>query len=215
MLAGVLVAASAVVSNAQNTVINIVQDLNFKLTGYYQLTPTENSTTFFRHAAKVSITNKDIINLLEPEVGFIFSADAKLLLISSTTSNVPPKVIVRDRFDGERFDTDVTEYFSAQVLASIEETKINKNPLKANGTSYDVVAFEMNTAKSAFRVQGFGNVHVQTGKHEGEPVAIVHTGKVEVNGNGEYQVSVLGSVLPVALTGTVQISGNEVRAMEE
>lgn len=215
IVAVALVAASAVGSKAQNTVINLVQDINFKFTGYYQMSPTENSTTFFRHAGKVSVTNKDIINFLEPEVGIIFSADAKLKLITNIETNLQPKVIVRDRFDGEQFDTDVTEYFSAEILGSIEETKINKNPLKANGKSYDVVAFEMKVAKATFRVEGFGPVAVKTGKHEGEPVALVHTGTVNVSGVGDYQVSILGGVLPVVLTGTVKITGTDVKSMEE
>jgi hypothetical protein len=125
-------------------------------------------------------------------------------------------VIIRDKFEGNQFDTDVTEFFGAELLASIEDVKINKNPLKTNGKSYDVVAFEMHTSQTHFKVLGFGNTKVNTGKHEGDPVAIVHTGKVDVSGNGDYQVSVLvGGVVPVALTGTIQISGTDVKAMVE
>jgi hypothetical protein len=215
MLVAALLALGAARSQAQNTVLNIVQELNFKLTGYYQMSPTENSSTFFRHAGKVSITNKDIINLLEREVDIIFSTDAKLMLISGTPVDPTPTVVVRDKFEGEKFDTDVTQYFSAEILSSVEETKINKNPLKAKGTSYDVIAFEMKLSEVKFRIQGFGNMKVTTGEYEHDPVAIVHTGKVDTSGNGEYQVSVLGGVVPVALFGTVQISGTEVKAMTE
>jgi hypothetical protein len=215
IFAVVLIAAAALESNAQNTVIKLVQDLSFKFTGYYQMSPTENATTFFRHAGKVSFTNKDIINLLEPEVGIIFSSDAKLKLITNIETNTQPKVIVRDRFQGEQFDTDVTQYFAAEVLESVEDTKINKNPLKASGTSYDVIAFVMRVPKASFRVLGFGAVQVKTGKHEGEPTAVVHTGTVNVSGNGDYQVSILGGILPVALTGTVKITGTDLKSMAE
>jgi len=216
MLIAAALAAATVQSNAQNTVLKVVQDINFKLTGYYQMSPTENSSTIFRHAGKVTITNKDIINLLENEVSIIFSPDAKLKLISATPDYADPKVIIRDKFEGNQFDTDVTEFFGAELLASIEDVKINKNPLKTNGKSYDVVAFEMHTSQTHFKVLGFGNTKVNTGKHEGDPVAIVHTGKVDVSGNGDYQVSVLvGGVVPVALTGTIQISGTDVKAMVE
>ena len=210
-----LLTAGAGQSNAQNTVIRVVQDLRFKLTAYYQMSATENSSTFFRNAGKVSVTNKDIINLLEPEVNIIFSSNAKLMLISEIPVDPHPKVIVRDRFEGERFDTDVTQYFSADVLASIEDTKINKNPLKASGSSYDVLVFEMNLTNVQFRVQGFGKTNVRTGKHEGEPAALVHTGTVQTSGTGDYQVNILTGVVPVALTGTVQISGTDVKAMTE
>jgi hypothetical protein len=215
ILLGCLLAAGAVQSNAQNTVIRVVQELRFKLTGYYQMSGTENSKSFFRHAGKVTVTNKDIINLIEPEVGIIFSADANLLLVSETPVDLTPKVIIRDRFEGERFDTDVTQYFSAEVLASIEETKINKNPLKASGISYDVVAFELKLPEVKFRLQGFGKTKVKTGKYEGEPAALVHAGTVNTSGNGDYQISILSGVVPVALTGTVRISGTEVKAMTE
>jgi hypothetical protein len=218
MLAGVLLATGATQSNAQNTVLNIIQDLNFKLTGYYQMSPTENSTTFFRHAGKVSITNKDIINLLEKQVNIIFSSDAKLLLISEITEapvDPTPKVVVRDTYQGEKFDTDVTEYFSAQILTSIEDTKINKNPLKTNGSSYDVIAFEMQLTQVHFRILGFGKTQVKTGKYEGEPVAIVHTGTVDSSGSGDYQVNIIDGVVPVALTGTVKISDTQVKASAE
>jgi len=214
-LIGCLLAASVAQSEAQNTVIKVVQELRFKLTGYYQMSATENSTSFFRHAGKITITNKDIINLLEDEVNIIFSADANLLLISETPVDPSPKVIVRDKFEGERFDTDVTEFFSAEILASIEETKINKNPLKASGSSYDVIAFEMNLSQVQFKVQGFGKTQVRTGKHEGEPAALVHTGTVQASGNGEYRVNILSGVVPVALTGTVQITGTDVKSMTE
>ena len=215
VLMSCLLAAGAAQSQAQNTVINLVQELRFKLTGYYQMSMTENANSFFRHAGKITINNKDIINLIEQEVDIIFSEDAKLLLISGTPVDSTPKVIIRDHFEGERFDTDVTQYFSAEILASIEDTTINKNPLKANGSSYDVVAFELTLSQVHFRIQGFGKTKVDTGKYEGDPVAIVHTGKVEISGNGYYKVSFLSGVVPVALTGTVQISGKEVKAMTE
>jgi hypothetical protein len=215
MLGAALLVTAATQSEAQNTVLNIVQDINFKLTGYYQMSTTENSSAFFRHAGKVSITNKDIINLIEKEVNIIFSSNAKLLLISTTPVDLSPKVVIRDKFEGEKFDTDVTQYFSAEVLASIEDTKINKNPLKTNGSSYDVIAFEMKLTQVHFKVMGFGITQVKTGKYEGESVAVVHTGKVDTSGSGEYQVNYLTGVVPVALSGTVQISGTDVKAMPE
>jgi hypothetical protein len=215
LLAFAFFAGGAVQSMAQNTVLNIVQELRFKLTGYYQMSGTENSTTFFRNAGKVSITNKDIINLLERQLNIIFTTDAKLMLISATPVDPTPRVVVRDKFEGEKFDTEVTQFFGAEVLASIEDTKINKNPLKTNGTSYDVLAFELKLTEANFRIQGFANMHVGTGKYEGESAAIVHTGKVNTTGSGEYQVSVLGAAVPVALFGTVQVTGSEVKAMVE
>jgi len=210
-----LLVAGAGQSRAQNTVLNVVQELRFKLTGYYQMSPTENPNTFFRHAGKFSITNKDIINLLEQQLNIIFSADARLLLISGTPVDLTPKVVVRDHFNGEQVDTDVTQYFGAQVLASIEDTKINKNPVKANGTSYDVLAFELKLTEANFRIQGFANLHVKTGYYEREPSAIVHTGKFDAVGNGNYKVSIITPVVPVALTGIVEISGTNVKAMTE
>jgi hypothetical protein len=221
VLTGCLLAAGAAESMAQNTVLSVVQNLNFKLTGYYQMSMTENSTTFFRHAGKVTINNKDIINLLEQEVNIIFSSDAKLLLISEVPANgetpvdLKPKVVVRDKFEGESFDTDVTRYFSAEILASVEETKINKNPLKASGTSYDVIVFELKLPEVQFKIQGFGKMKVKTGSYEHEPAALVHTGKVDATGNGNYRVSIIIPVQPVALTGTVELSGSDVKAMPE
>ena len=212
---GCLLAAGAAESKAQNTVLNVVQELRFKLTGYYQMSATENSTSFFRHAGKVSITNKDIINLIERQVSIIFSVNAKLLLISETPVDLAPKVVIRDRFEGDWFDTDVTEYFSAEILASVEETKINKNPLKASGSSYDVVAFEMKLPEVQFRILGFGKLQVRTAKYEGDPAALAHTGKVDASGSGDYQVNILTGVVPVALVGTVQISNTQVKAMVE
>ena len=215
MLGAALLVTGATQSEAQNTVLNIIQDLNFKLTGYYQMSPTETSSAFFRHAGKVSITNKDLINLIEKEVNIIFSSNAKLLLISTTPQDLTPKVVIRDKFEGEKFDTDVTQYFTAEVLASIEETKINKNPLKTKGLSYDVIAFEMNLTQVHFKVMGFGTTQVKTGKYEGEPVAVVHTGKVDASGSGAYQVNYLTGVVPVALFGTVQIEGTDVKAVAQ
>jgi hypothetical protein len=43
----------------------------------------------------------------------------------------------------------------------------------------------------------------------------VHTGTVNVSGNGDYQVSILGGILPVALTGTVKITGTDLKSMAE
>ena len=215
VLMSCLLVAGAGQSGAQNTVLNVVQELRFKLTGYYQMSSTENPSTVFRHAGKVTVTNKDIINLLEQELNIIFSANARLLLISGTPVDLTPKVVVRDTFQGEKFDTDVTQYFSARVLASVEDTKINKNPVKANGKSYDVVAFELKLTEANFRIQGFANLHVKTGYYEREPAAIVHTGKFDAVGNGNYQVSIIVPVVPVALTGTVEISGTDVKAVTE
>jgi hypothetical protein len=215
VLISCILAASVAQSTAQNTVINLIQELRFKLTGYYQMNDTENSKTLFRNAGKVNITNKDIINLIEGEVGIIFSGDARLMLISRTPVDLKPKVVIRDRFEGESFDTDVTQYFSAEVIASIEDGKINKNPFKASGSSYDLIVFELALPDVEFRVLGFGKTKVGTGKKEGEPVTIVHTGKVDASGNGNLQVNPLTGVVPVALTGTVEISGNQVKATVE
>ncbi len=215
VLVGCLLAGGVAQSAAQNTVLNVNQDVRFKLTGYYQMNDTENSKSLFRNAGKVSITNKDIINLLEGEVGIIFSADARLLLISGTPVDLTPKVVIRDRFQGETFDTDVTQYFSAEVLASVEDGKINKNPFNAKGSSYDLIVFELNLPQVEFRVLGFGKTKIGTGKKEGEPVTIVHTGKVEASGNGNLQVNPLTGVVPVVLTGKIEISGNNVKASVE
>ncbi len=213
--AGLLLVAVSTSAYAQNTTLKVVQDLRFKFTAYYQMTPTENATTYFRHAAKVTISNNDIINLFEKELNIIFSTDAKFLLMSDTPVDPSPRVIIRDTYQGEKFDTDVTDFFSAQVLASIENTKINKNPLKANGSSYDAFAFELNLTDVNFRVQGLSVTKVGTGKYEGDPTALVHTGKVNVTGSGNYRVSVLDTPVPVALEGTVQISGSDVKAMTD
>ena len=215
VLISCLLAGGVARSVAQNTVLNVIQDLRFKLTGYYQMSDTENSKSYFRNAGKVSITNKDIINLIEGEIGIIFTANARLLLISGTPVDLAPKVVIRDRFEGEPFDTDVTQYFSAEVLASIEDGKINKNPFKAKGASYDLIVFELNLSQVEFRVLAFGKTKISTGKKEGEPVTIIHTGKVDASGNGDYQVNPLSGVVPVALTGTVEISGSDVKATVE
>jgi len=215
VLMSCLLVASVAQSAAQNTVINVIQELRFKLTGYYQLNDTENSKTVFRNAGKITVTNNDIINLLEGEVGIVFSPDARLLLISTAPVDLTPKVVIRDRFESEPFDTDVTQYFSAEVLTSIEDGKINKNPFKASGSSYDVIVFELNLPEVEFRVVGFGKTKVSTGKSEGEPVTIVHTGKVDASGNGELQVTPVSGVVPVALTGTVEISGSNVKVSAE
>jgi hypothetical protein len=210
-----LLGMGAAPSRAQNTALVIQQELNFKLTGYYQMSPTENSTTLFRNAGKVSLTTKDIINMLGKQVNIIFSGNARLLLISQTPVDLTPKVVIRDQYQGQSFDTDVTQYFSARIFASIEDTKINKNPLKTSGKSYDVIAFEMNLDQAEFRILGFGTMQVRTGKYQGEPVAIVHTGKVDSSGSGEYQISILTGVVPVALSGTVQIDNTVVKAIAE
>ena len=64
-------------------------------------------------------------------------------------------------------------------------------------------------------MQGFGKTKISTGKNEGEPVAIVHTGKVDANGKGKLQVSPLTGIVPVALTGDIEISGNSLKASVE
>jgi hypothetical protein len=215
VLIGSLLAAVATQSKAQNTVLRVQQDLHFKLTGYYQASPTETPKTLNRNADKVTISNNDIINMLEGQVGIIFSGDARILLISLVPVDPAPRVVIRDKFEGEKFDTDVTEYFSARVLASIEDTKINKNPLKAKGSSYDVYAFEINVPQASLKLQGFEKMKVITGKSETEPVAIVHTGKVETTGGGVYQVSAISGVVPLAVTGTIEVSGSEVKASVE
>ena len=215
VLIGCVLAAGAAQSSAQNTVIHLIQELHFKLTAYYQGNDTENSKTYFRNAEKVTVTTRDIINLIEGEVGIIYSTDARLLIISDTPVDLKPKVVIRDRFEGEPFDTDVTQYFSAEILASIEDAKINKNPFKASGSSYDVIIFKLNVSNVEFQVQGFGKTKIGTGKNEGEPLTIVHTGKVEANGNGKLQVSQLTGIVPVALIGDVEISGNNLKATVE
>ena len=73
----------------------------------------------------------------------------------------------------------------------------------------------MKLDQAEFRILGFGTLQVKTGKYQGDPVAIVHTGKVNSSGNGEYQLNILTGVVPVALTGTVQIGDALVKAIAE
>jgi len=213
VLISCLLAAGIAQSTAQITVLNVVQELRFKLNAYYQLEDTENSTTVFRNAGKISISNRDIIDLIDGVLLRSFSPDAKLMLFSRAPVDLRPKVVIRDRVEGDIVDTDVTEYFSAEVLLSVEDGKINKDPLKANGTSYDLIAFELNLPPVAFRIQGFGKTKISTGKSGGEPAAVVHTGKVNASGNGNYSTAPL-TVSPVIVTGTVEISGTEVKVTE-
>ena len=214
VLISCLFAAGIAQSTAQNTVLNVVQELRFKLTAYHQMDDTENSKTLFRNAGKITITNKDIINLIDNELDGTFSPDAKLMLISRAPVDLNPKVVIRDRVEGDPVDTDVTQYFGAEVLRSIEDGKINKDPLKASGSSYDLIAFDFNLPPVDFRILGFGKTKVSTGKSEGEPAAVVHTGKMNASGHGTY-FSSPPSVSPAVLTGTVEISGTDVKASVE
>ena len=209
-----LLAGGMARSMAQEAV-TVVQELTFKLTGYYQKDDTENNKKVFRHAGKVSVSNKDIINLLEGPTGQVFPNDATLVLLSGTPVDLFPRVVVREKSGGVIVDTDVTQYFSAERLASIEDEQINKSPLKANGVSYDVLVFKMQVTDVAFQVQGFGKTTVSTGKFEGDPAAIIHTGKLNVSGAGEYQATLVSGVVRVALTGTVAITGNAVKVVAE
>lgn len=214
VLMSCLLAGGMARSVAQNTDVIIVQELTVKLTGYYQMNDTENAKKLFRHAGKISISNKDIINLLEGPTGLVFSPNATLMMFSSAPVDLTPTIVVRDKFEGDTFDTDVTQYFGAQLLASIEDGQINKNPLKGQGVSYDVLAFTMQIPGVEFQIQGFGKTKISTGKFEGEPAAIVHTGKLSANGAGDYKITPLSDAVRVALTGTVTVSGNNLKAVQ-
>src|SRR6187549_2093022 len=134
VLVGVLVAFGAAQLNAQTSVTNIVQNLNLKLTAYYQTDVTTNSSNITRNAGKASVANKDIIALLGLQLNVVFTSDAKLLLISNLEDSLNPKIVVRDKVGGNNVDTAVGQYFSVTVIQSIESSKIKLDPLNVSGT---------------------------------------------------------------------------------
>jgi hypothetical protein len=209
LLVGALLATGAVQANAQS-ITNIVQNLVIKLTGYYQTEPTDTANGVNRHTAKVSIKNPDILNLLGEQLQVSFSDDAKLMLVSEAPADLEPRVIVRDIVSGVTIDTDVSAYFSALVLASAEESKIQNDPLKASGTGYDAMEFQMALDKATFKIVGFSKTKVQTLKYQGNPAAVYHAGTFNVSGSGYYALTPTGGLVLVVLSGTVQISGHDV-----
>jgi hypothetical protein len=202
-----LVVFGALQLRAQTTVTNIVQDLDIKLTAYYQKESTTNSGTIMRNAGKASISNKDIISLLGLQLNVLFSSDAKLLLISNLEDALNPKVVVRDTVGGNNVDTEVGQYFSAVVHSSVENSKIKLNPLNVSGTGYDVVEFNMAVDTAVFSVQGFAQTSISTVKYQGQVVGEVHTGSMNVSGSGTYGAAPGGGLTPVAIKGTVKVSG--------
>lgn len=201
-------------AGAQTYVTNLVQAVEFKLTGYYQTEATQGSESIKRHASKLSISNKEIMTLLKVQMGGTWSDNAKLKLISKAPTDDTPKLVVRDKVNGANVDTDVTAYFSAHVAVSIEETEIKNNPFRVNGSGYDVVAYQMALDAATFRIGGFSKIKIDTIRYKDEPAALAHTGTFNVSGSGFYGVST-GGLVPVALTGTLKISGNEIEVVTE
>jgi hypothetical protein len=210
VLVGVLVAFGAAQLNAQTSVTNIVQNLNLKLTAYYQTDVTTNSSTITRNAGKASVANKDIIALLGLQLNVVFTSDAKLLLISNLEDSLNPKIVVRDKVGGNNVDTAVGQYFSVTVIQSIESSKIKLDPLNVSGTGYEVLEFQMTVDGADFSLQGFAQTAISTVKYQGHVVGGVQTGTMNVSGSGNYRASPAGGMVPVAIKGTVQVLGKDV-----
>jgi hypothetical protein len=208
VLVGVVMAFGAAQLNAQTT--NIVQNLNLKLTAYYQAGATTNSSNIALNVGKVSVVNKDIIALLGLQLNVIFTSDAKLLLISDLEDSLNPRIVVRDTQGGNTVDTEVGQYFSVTVIQSVESLKIKVDPLNVSGTGYEVLTFNMTVDGADFSVQGFAQTAISTVKHQGRVVGGAQTGTMNVSGSGNYSASPAGGLVPVAIKGTVQVLGKNV-----
>src|SRR5262245_33830497 len=74
---------------------NMLQNLDIKLTAYYQMEPTTGSDSVMLNAGKATVSNKDIIAILGVATTNIFSSNAKLMLETEFDSPDERQIIVR------------------------------------------------------------------------------------------------------------------------
>jgi hypothetical protein len=207
-----LVAAGLVHSSAQTSVTNLIQNVNFKFTAYYQGADSTISGGTKRNAGRVTIQNNDIINLLGLQLNKVFPSGSKLLGVTTLGVDVVPRIVVRSTpASGTNVDTDVSQYFYATLISHAENTTIKTNPFTVNGTSYNLVSFTMAVDSAHFTVRGFSASSVGTVKVANVPAGTALTANWNVSGSGDYKASVSATNVPVTLTGTASLTGRNIQ----
>jgi hypothetical protein len=187
---------------------NLVQDVIFQFTAYYQAGTTSNSTSIITDSGKASLKNKDIIALIGLEQGINYTSNAKLIVKRPAGDTNFPVVYVRDKVNGTTTDTAAGDLLSESTHLRIAETKTVLKNGSTTGKTFTQEEWTLSTSQASFDVAGFVNESIITSLYKGDYFTF-RSGVLKANGTGMYNASAVYSNAPVVLTGTINVTGRK------
>lgn len=209
-LTAVTVLSSLGVAQAQLTVTDLVQTLNFNLTALSQGPSSTNASGVVANTVtSTTITSSNVIQWIGDATGTTFN-NATLLVITPLTPGAGgPSVVIRQTINGGNSDTDVTSFFSrlsGNVI--LDGSTVNPANGAVNGTFYDVDGFVLQdamgfTLPAHFSVSGISTVTVTSlTNKKGKLTGVITEHNAEnVSGTGDFNGS------PTLIKGRVGVSG--------
>jgi hypothetical protein len=184
-----LLAAGTLQARAQSTNTNtsgvITLNVNIALTG------VDGSSGSNGAPGRVKIATKDVINAIATDVPTTFSSRAKLLAVDNGSGG-GPAFIIRD---GTNADTDVSSFFSASDVTSVDNTRTASNGA-VTGQRISINTFTLRTTTLTLDLQGYTTQSVSnrgTGRNllsDTPPVSLVS----KVNGTANSMEPVQGTI---------------------
>jgi hypothetical protein len=184
-----LLAAGTLQARAQSTNTNtsgvITLNVNIALTG------VDGSSGSNGAPGRVKIATKDVINAIATDVPTTFSSRAKLLAVDNGSGG-GPAFIIRDGTNG---DTDVSSFFSASDVTSVDNTRTASNGA-VTGQRISINTFTLRTTTLTLDLQGYTTQSVSnrgTGRNllsDTPPVSLVS----KVNGTANSMEPVQGTI---------------------
>jgi hypothetical protein len=184
-----LLAAGTLQARAQSTNTNtsgvITLNINIALTG------VDGSSGSNGAPGRVKIATKDVINAIATDVPTTFSSRAKLLAVDNGSGG-GPAFIIRDGTNG---DTDVSSFFSASDVTSVDNTRTASNGA-VTGQRISINTFTLRTTTLTLDLQGYTTQSVSnrgTGRNllsDTPPVSLVS----KVNGTANSMEPVQGTI---------------------
>jgi hypothetical protein len=184
-----LLAAGTLQARAQSTNTNtsgvITLNINIALTG------VDGSSGSNGAPGRVKIATKDVINAIATDVPTTFSSRAKLLAVDNGSGG-GPAFIIRD---GTNADTDVSSFFSASDVTSVDNTRMASNGA-VTGQRISINTFTLRTTTLTLDLQGYTTQSVSnrgTGRNllsDTPPVSLVS----KVNGTANSMEPVQGTI---------------------
>jgi len=174
---------------------NLVQDLNFRFTAWYQGPTVTNGHTVIYNANSRSIVTKDVIGWLGTATGNNFSNGVLLVVTRLGVTNPETRVIVHVKTATSTNDVDVSGFFRRiGDEVTVDNVRCNTINGAVNGTFYGYWGFALHDSTNSeysplpahFRAGGFGVDSV---------FSIVNTNKQVIG------VADLGTVANAAGTG--------------
>ena len=206
---------TAGVRGIQAAETNLVQDLHFHLTAWYQGPTVTNDNTVTYHTTNSTVTTRDVVNWLGTATGNDLSNGVLLVVTQLGVSNAESRVIVRVKTPTSTNNVNVSSFFERIANAvTVDHIKYNTTNGAVNGMYVGYWGFVLQNSTNAdyqplpahFSASGFGVDEVESVVDSaGNVIGVADVGTVaNAAGTGDWDET------PAVFEGSIEVLGQVV-----